>query len=221
MSWESALTKMLETSYGPAQNEGLEWAVVGSAATALQGCRISPHDIDIMTRAPEHVFRFAAFMQPFAAGECAVESPEKGWWCSTQKKPVYVGSYWGLDWHFARWEIDDTYLEIVHIVAPGGHEGFRNSSGVWECDPSVWPHIRTVGFAGRAVPVVPLEIQLETNMTRGYTRSRAQFSGESLEGRIAEMVRVLRETGCNRSLLEWALREEHLAKVDPRINAGQ
>jgi hypothetical protein len=216
MSWQSALTKTLETTYGRAQSEGLEWSVVGSAATALQGCRISPHDIDIMTRVPEHVFRFAAFMQPFAAAECAAESPGTGWWFSTQKKPVYVGSYWGLDWHFARWEIDDTNVEIVHIVAPGGHECFRNSSGVWECDPSVWPHIRTVRFAGRAVPVVPLEIQLETNMTRGYT-----FSGESLEGRIAEVVRVLRETGCNRSLLEWALREEHLAKVDPRINAGQ
>jgi hypothetical protein len=215
MSWQSALTKTLEATYDRAQSEGLEWAVVGSAATALQGCRICPHDIDIITRIPEHVFRFAAFMRPFAAAECAAESPENGPWCSTQDKPVYVGSYWGLDWHFARWEIDDTNVEIVHIVAPGGHQGFRNTNGVWECDPTVWPHVKTVAFAGRAVPVVPLEVQLETTMTRGYT-----FSGESLEGRAIEMVRVLREEGCDRSLLEWAMRDEHIARFDEMVGCA-
>ena len=209
MSWQSALTKTLDTTYDRAQSEELEWVVVGSVATALQRCRVTPHDIDIITRVPEHVFRFAELMRPFAAKECAAESPENGPWWSTEEKPVFVGSYWDLDWHYAAWDIDDSLVSVVHVVAPGGHPGFRDTGGVWECDPSIWPRIKSVTFGGRAVPVVPLEIQLETNMARGYT-----FSGESLEGRIAEMIRVLTEEGSDRSLLEWALRDEHFAKLD-------
>ena len=209
MSWQSALTKTLDTTYDRAQSEGLEWTVVGSVATALQGCGMSPHDIDIITRVPEHVFRFAEFMRPFAAAECTAESPEDGPWWSTEEKPVYVGSYWDLDWHYACWDIDESLVSVVHVVAPGGHPGFRDTGGVWECDPGVWPHLKTVSFAGRDVPVVPLEVQLETIMTRGYT-----FSGESLESRAIEMVRVLREKGCERSLLEWEMREAHIARFD-------
>jgi hypothetical protein len=63
--------------------------------------------------------------------------------------------------------------------------------------------------------VVPLEVQLETILTRGYT-----FSGESLESRAVEMVRVLREKGCDRSLLEWAMRDEHIAKFEQMMDGS-
>lgn len=215
MSWQLALAKMLDTTYDRAQSEGLDWTVVGSAATALQGCQISPHDVDIITRVPEHVFRFAESMRPFAANECAAESPENGPWWSTEETPVYVGSYWDLDWHYACWDIDESLVSVVHVVAPGGHPGFHCTGGVWECDPSIWPHIKTVSFAGRAVPVVPLEIQIETTMARGK-----DFKGESLDPRLAEMVRVLRETGYDRSLLEWALSDTHIARFDALMNAA-
>jgi hypothetical protein len=35
-----------------------------------------------------------------------------------------------------------------------------------------------------------------------------------LEGRIGEMVRVLREGGYDRSLVEWAVRPEHVARFE-------
>jgi hypothetical protein len=205
----------LDATYGRARGEDLEWVIVGSVASALQGCRISPHDADIITRAPQAVFRFAEFMRAFAAAECAAESPEEGPWWSTEETPVYVGSYWDLDWHYACWDVDGSLISVVHVVAPGGHPGFRDSGGVWECDPSVWPHLRTVRFSGRDVPVMPLEIQLETNMARGWT-----FSGESLQGRIEEIVRVLKRDGYDRSLLEWALRTQHVAKFDEMMSQG-
>jgi hypothetical protein len=213
MSWRSALAKLLETTYDWARTEGLDWTVVGSGATALQGCQVSPHDLDVITRVPEHVFRFAELMHPFAARECAAESPENGPWWSTAETPVYVGSYWGLDWHYACWDINEFLVSVVHVVAPGGHPGFRGSGGVWECDPRVWPHIKTAGFVGQPVPVVPLEVQLETIMARG-----TDFEGRSLEPRLVEMVRVLRQTGYDRSLLEWALRDEHIRRFDALID---
>jgi hypothetical protein len=46
------------------------------------------------------------------------------------------------------------------------------------------------------------------------------FRGGSLDDRLAEMVRVLGETGYDRSLLEWALRDEHLARFDELMGAS-
>ncbi len=98
---------------------------------------------------------------------------------------------------------------IFRAPRPGRCPAFGGTGGVWECDPLVWPHVATVSFAGQAVAVVPLETQLETNIAGSWA-----FSGESLQGRTEEMVRMLRERGYDRSLFEWAARPEHLARFD-------
>jgi hypothetical protein len=215
MSWQSALQTILHAAHDALERDGVQWAVAGSTATALQGCETSPKDIEILTMKPEAVVRFAELLSAFAAAECEVESPAVGPWRSTKDVPVFVGSYWGLDWHFACWDLEDFEVEVVHIVAPDGHPAFRDSDGVWDCDPRIWPHVRRVPFAGYEVPVVPLEIQLETNMVRGQT-----MRGESLEGRISEIIRVLKENGYDRALLEWSLRSEHLRAFDKRMQEG-
>ncbi|UCC69376.1 MAG: hypothetical protein JSV79_05545 [Armatimonadota bacterium] len=195
MSWQSALQRTLDTTYDQAQSEGLEWTVVGSVATALQGCRLSPHDIDIVTREPEVVFGFAELMRPFAAAECPAESPEEGPWHSTEEKPVFVGSYWDLDWHYAWWDVDDALVSVVHVVAPGGHPGFRDTGGVWECDPSVWPHIeRLISRVGlcRSFPwrfswrptgpgATPSGVKVSN---RGWRRSSGHSSGAGMTGHL-------------------------------------
>jgi hypothetical protein len=57
-------------------------------------------------------------------------------------------------------------------------------------------------FAGQPIPVVPLEIQLETNLSRG------------LEERSAEILAVLRRSGYDRRLIEKALSREHLRSFE-------
>jgi hypothetical protein len=53
-------------------------------------------------------------------------------------------------------------------------------------------------YGGHPLPVVPLEIQLETNLNRG------------LEERSVEIVAVLRQRGYDSRLLQRALSREHL-----------
>jgi hypothetical protein len=73
-----------------------------------------------------------------------------------------------------------------------------DGAGIWEAGPEIWPHIRMVYFGGRPVPVVPLEIQLETSLSRG------------LEDRVAAIIAAIREGGYDRDLVEMALNREHM-----------
>jgi hypothetical protein len=77
-----------------------------------------------------------------------------------------------------------------------------DGAGIWEAGPEIWPHIRKVPFAGRLVPVVPLEIQIQTSFGRG------------LEERTAEMVAVLQQSSYDRELLQKALKREYLDAFD-------
>ncbi len=157
----------------------------------------SPRDLEIVTRRSQTVAHIADLMAGFAAAACHVESPEVGPWRSTAQRPVYIGSYWGLDWHFGCWEIEGVEVEVVHVVAPGGHSDFRGTDGIWDTDPRIWAHIRTVSCASYKVPVVPLEIQLETNLLRWLG-----FGEERFEARAKEIIRVFKESGYDRALFD-------------------
>jgi hypothetical protein len=203
MAWQDALRTVLESIYEAAGREGLPWAVVGSAATALQGCRIVPHDLDLLARDARTVFRLAELLGPFAAPQ----SPP-GFFVSTREVPVQVGPLGGFGWHFGRWLIDGFAVEVAHIAPPDGWSP-DPADGMWECGRAVWPHVHRVAFDRYAVPVVPLEIQAETNLARGRTES-----GEDLACRVAEIAGLFRRRGYNRDLLEQALRPAHLARFD-------
>lgn len=211
MSWKSALKKVLKNTHNRLEKERVDWAVAGSVATALQGCEVSPRDIDIMSRDPDGVYLFAELLSAFAAKKCEVKSPELGPWRSTRKVPVFVGSFWGLDWHSATYEIDGFEVLIVHVVAPSGHPQFVNTGGVWECDPKVWPYVKRVPFAGYMVPVIPLEIQLETVMTR---KAGQQGDVTRLQKRFEQIKNVFIEQGYDKKLLKWSLRRKHLEELE-------
>ena len=203
MAWQDTLRTFLELTYDTLEKEGLAWAVVGSTATALQGCRVQPHDLDLLARDPRSVFRCAELLAPFAAVESTGD-----FFLSTRTVPVFVGPMGGMDWHFARWMIAGLYVEVAHIAAPEGHDGFHDGI-VWECGPAIWPHVRREAFADYSVPVVPLEIQVGTSLGRGQTKH-----GEDPMDRVREIARVFRASGYDRALLEWALSPAHLARFD-------
>jgi hypothetical protein len=210
MAWQDTLRSVLEDVYDPLENERVAWVVVGSTATALQGCGVTPHDLDLLTQEPASVSRFAELLAPFAAAESS-----ESFFLSTRAVPVYVGPMGGMDWHFGRWMIGGLSVEVAHIAAPEGHPALQGD-GVWECGPAIWPHIRRASFEGYSVPVVPLEIQVQANFVRGHTES-----GENLLCRVEEIARAFREGGYDRALLEWAMDAAHLARFDEVMQAEQ
>jgi len=68
--------------------------------------------------------------------------------------------------------------------------------------------LKQVHFDKYIIPVVPLEIQLETNMSRGLTE------------RVEEIVRVFREKGYDQQLLSIALKQTHLKQFEVLMKKG-
>lgn len=219
MDWRDVLVRVLVQVAETLDAEGIEWAVVGSTATALQGCRVTPHDIEFLLREPERVPRFAELMALYVAAACDVPSPEGGPFRSTLACPLFIGSYLGLDWHYAAWDVDGITVEATHVVPPGGHPAFRGSKpgesdGMWDCSPRIWPHIRRVTAFGREIPVVPLECQVSTNLVRG-----AYPGGERFQQRAIEICRVLRQRGYDQALLSASLKRQHAAWVQEALGS--
>jgi hypothetical protein len=113
-------------------------------------------------------------------------------WLSSAKVPVKVDEPNPDDfvWHFGRWLVGGVKVEAAHIEPPAG---MNLDDGIWEAGPRMWPHVRTVDFLGLGIPVVPLEIQLQTNM------------GRKLDSRVENIVRRFRDNGHDRELLGSAL----------------
>ena len=198
MSWERALDTVLRMAPPLFGGEEHRCAVIGSVASALQGCRVSPRDLDLLAIRPEEVARFAELMWAYTPKH--VEHPtDHADWLSSQETPLSIGpDDYGFVWHFGRWLVDGVKVEMAHIAPPEGMPMSADGAGIWEAGPEIWPHIRMVPFGGRRVPVVPLEIQLETSLSRG------------LEDRTAAIIAVLREGGYDRKLVEMALNREHM-----------
>lgn len=205
MSWQIALKKLVGSAPSSFSGDEPPWAVIGSVASALQGCFISPRDIDLLAREPDEVYRFAELMSIHTPPRCDYP-PGHEKWLSSEETPLSVGpDDYGFVWHFARWKVTGVKVEMAHILAPEGFPTSEDGGGIWEAGPEIWPHLRKASFAGYAVPVVPLEIQLETSLSRGL--------GE----RATEIASVLRRDGCDCELVRKALRSEHLKDLEALV----
>ena len=197
MLWEPALNTVLDVARPLFERDEPVCAILGSVATALQGCQVLPRDIDLLVIEPRHVYRFAQLMAAHTPAQC--EHPVgHDQWLSSEEMLVSAGpDDYGFFWHFGRWLVHGVKVEIAHITAPEGFPTSEEGAGIWEAGPEIWPHLRYVSFADLRIPVVPLEIQLETNLHRG------------LEDRAAEIVSVLQKGGYDPVLIEKALTKEH------------
>ena len=190
MIWRSALEQVLEVVYDSLERDGVRWAIVGSVATALQGCQIVPNDIDVLTFNPDGVYSFAELMSIYTPSKCDYEPGDDNW-RSSKELAVAADT-----WHFGRWYVDGFKVEVAHIATSEGYLS-DGGAGIWEAGPEIWPHIRGVPFAGYQVPVVPLEIQLQTNLDRG------------LEDRVNEMIAIFQKNGYERALIQKCLATRH------------
>lgn len=200
MCFARALNRLLTASYEELTGRRVNWVVAGSAATRLQGVNLTPRDIDVLMQMRRGVFEFARLMGPFTPAACPSDPVgENEEWYSSEKLPILVDDPdpHNTTWTFGRWYIEGFKAEVAHIKPPADYlETKRRDSGIWECGPEVWPHVRYVSWEGYRVPVVPLEIQLHTSLNRG------------LDSRVRNILDVLGTQGFDRHLLELSLTEE-------------
>ena len=160
----------------------IEWLVIGSAASALQGVEIEPRDVDLLFRTREDLMAFVRKMHGLTPS-----SPEAPLsvedWRSSQAQPIKTETFPGaFTWHKAAWDIEGVRLDAIAIENNGVPDSLHGD-GVWEGGDHVW------SFVTRAqdLPVVALEVQLESCLRRDLdSRARAiavclQHSGYAVE----------------------------------------
>ncbi|MEV8376971.1 hypothetical protein AB0P21_29785 [Kribbella sp. NPDC056861] len=138
---------------------GIEWMLVGSAATALRGAAIVPADIDIAVHTAAEVSD-AATVLPTPAGPPARPDDPAGWF-STAAEPSIRFDHAGEHWTFGKWIIDEVKVELAHIDAPAAAALMMETRSTL-----VWNERETLTCLGQPIPTVPIEAQLATMIAR-------------------------------------------------------
>jgi hypothetical protein len=140
--------------------DGLEWMLVGSAATAVRVGGITPMDIDIAVRRSEDVARAATVLPtPQSLEPGKADKPPA--WISTVAEPTLHFGDQQERWSFGVWFIQGVKVELAHIDAPPVADlMIETRSSV------VWSERDTLTCRGEPVPTVPLETQLATMAAR-------------------------------------------------------
>ncbi|MCS7460327.1 hypothetical protein N0M98_09245 [Paenibacillus doosanensis] len=194
-SWEKALLKICELLES---NSNLEWILVGSVGSVLQGCDMIPGDVDIYVKNQADVAQFAHLLKDFSlVSRC--ELPYGDQWLSSLEEPIFTQTFGsGFTWTKGRWRIEDFKVEVVQISNSAGIPDSLDGDGIWEGGRFIWSHCRNVTFGRHTVPTVPLEIQLESNLRR----KRAD--------RVQSILAALKQYGYDEKLIQKALSRENL-----------
>ena len=196
MSWAEAL-KTFCAMYC-ATNNPARWILVGSAASVLQGAEIEPRDIDIYVNSREEVAELSGMMSRYCQEQPSRHPLYRQEWFSSIAEPYRTESYpSGFTWTKGRWRIGAFPLEVVHIDDSGGIPDSVEGDGIWEGGRYIWEYAKPVAFSGFTIPVVPLEIQLESNLRRGR------------EERARKIAEALKKYGCDEALLAKAISVKH------------
>jgi hypothetical protein len=170
-SWERALTTFIERV-----GSQLRWMLIGSAATAVHGVTISPGDVDILIHpdTPDTLMcNELEGLDGFAAR--SVSSGDLATFSSTHDRPLLATA--DGSWLFGRWTIYGCQVEVARIREPVDAGLLVETVGL-----AVWDCREVVAWHGQPVPVVPLEVQLATIVSRGLDqRARA------VRSRLAEI----------------------------------
>lgn len=169
----------------------LKWAVVGSMATAIQGCNIIPGDIDIWISRKIDVEKAVNYFDDYIPEDSAVRTMNDDW-LSSKKQPVVTFQIGDTSWTFGRFYMKHIKIEIAHAM-PHKIMSYVPGTGIWENGPDISNFIKVVHTDGHSIPVVPLEVQLQTNFSRDK------------EKRILEITKVFKTEGYDKKLLKYCL----------------
>lgn len=164
---------------------GVDWMLVGSAATAIRGVEIEPGDLDIALPTPAAVYA-AAHHFPSRTDKPPTSDPD-GWYSSVAQPVRDFTDHAGSRWVFGRWTIDGVKVELAHIDRPGTADLLVETFG-----QAVWAARGVLAWQRTQVPVVPIETQLVTMMLREqYERLEATLSTVGLDVDIAMLRRAI------------------------------
>ncbi|RNI24763.1 hypothetical protein EFY87_03470 [Flexivirga caeni] len=135
--------------------------LVGSAATAIRPVPLRPADVDILLH-PEST---ATDLTAVAEVLVTVASPSAGH-TSLADFTSSIDVPWAEagDWTFGRWRVDGVALELARIRSEVSPLRLVETIG-----HAVWTTTEIVRWHEMNVPVVPLEVQLATNRSRGLS----------------------------------------------------
>jgi hypothetical protein len=109
---------------------------------------------------------------------------------------------------YVKEEKDVKELSVVQIADSGGIPDSLEGDGIWEGGKYIWDYRKTVMFDRYTISVVPLEIQLESNLRRGR------------EDRVQSIVSALTKNGCDKDLLKKAVAAKHFGVIRDLLDAG-
>lgn len=195
--WKNALSIVCDRYFQ--SNTEIDWIIVGSVGSVLQGCEMEPGDLDIYVKNKEGVSQFAEILKEFSlSAKC--ENRDVNDWLSSKEEPVYHQTFpSGFSWSKGRWKIDDFEVEVVHISNSAGIPDSLTGDGIWEGGQYIWSHFKNVKMGKYMIPAVPLEIQLESNLRR------------KREDRAQSILNTLMINGYNDELIRKALSSKNLS----------
>lgn len=158
LKWERALDVFASSA-----GDQVLWMLVGSAATRLQGASVEPGDVDVLVHpdtTDEDMQHLAEAFTRYAVPKSDTAGPDH--FLSALDEPL-VRTQDG-SWLFGRWVIEGCKLEMARIRVDLGPAAIVETMG-----SAVWDTRRTVQWRGHRVPVVPLEVQLATIVSRQQT----------------------------------------------------
>lgn len=206
-AWQQALKIFLDYTYKSCSQQNMPYILTGSAATAIQHCPLIPGDIDILAKNPETVDTIAELMVDFECDEFPSDDIEL--WCSSKKSRVFIIDNKEQDemWHMGRWFVKNVKIEVAFMVSQSTLDESREANYIWENGPDMYPYTKKISFFGYDLNVIPLEIQLTTNLLR------------NLPERVSQIVDILRKEGYSDSLLRRALTPDQYDDIKFQLNS--
>lgn len=192
MTWNQALETFC-TLYSES-NLKCEWILVGSVASVLQKAEMIPNDLDIYVQDLEDLIKITALLEPFSLSTKSELSYMDSEWLSSLEEPYFTQSFpSGFVWSKGKWKIQGFNVEVVQISDSAGIPDSDSGDGIWEGGKYIWALAQYVDFGNHNIPLVPLEIQLESNLRRNR------------QDRVDAIMNALRIYGYDRELLLKAL----------------
>lgn len=182
MSWLDAVALVSRRAW----EAGVEWMLVGSAASAFQGVDIEPADVEVLVRTPTGAAILAGHLHEFAAPTPTGRDPRT--FLSSHAEPLLAYVADGATWTVGRWPMEGVHVEIAHLAVPDA------AALVETRGTRVWDVRRDATVGSLTVPVVPLEVQLATAFVREDKVRRAALAQAlaqrgSHDGLLAEALR--------------------------------
>ncbi|MCR8656632.1 hypothetical protein [Paenibacillus endoradicis] len=196
MGWDNALETFCELYYK--SNLKCDWILVGSVSSVLQTAQMIPNDIDIYVKNKEDVSKLASLLSTYSITKKSERSYFESEWLSSVEDPYFTQTFpSGFTWTKGKWMINQFNVEVVHIADSAGIPDSDTGEGIWEGGKYIWSLATHVEFRNYNIPIVPLEIQLESNLRRNR------------QDRVDTIIHTMKNCGYNNELLKKALSHNH------------